>query len=157
MMYRYQLSRLMRGKARSLAPIISGTRKFPSTAGMEGIRKKKIITCAVHGEQLVVGVGLHQVARRSEQFQPDQQREEPADKEEERDRNQVQQRDALVVRGQQPRPDAVLLVQIFSRSAAVLLRLPLLIAPSILRLSRRLGRSLASFRGPVGGWLSDLT
>ena len=44
MMYRYQLSRLMRGKARSLAPIISGTRKFPSTAGMEGIRKKNTMT-----------------------------------------------------------------------------------------------------------------
>ena len=44
MMYRYQLRRLIRGKARSLAPIISGTRKLPSTAGIEGIRKKKTIT-----------------------------------------------------------------------------------------------------------------
>ena len=34
----------MRGKARSLAPIMSGMRKFPSTAGMDGIRKKKTIT-----------------------------------------------------------------------------------------------------------------
>ena len=40
----YQLSRLMRGKARSLAPIIIGTRKLPSTAGIEGIRKKKTMT-----------------------------------------------------------------------------------------------------------------
>ena len=31
----------MRGKARSLAPIMSGMRKFPSTAGIDGIRKKK--------------------------------------------------------------------------------------------------------------------
>ena len=36
----YQLARLRRGKARSLAPIIMGTRKFPSTAGTEGMRKK---------------------------------------------------------------------------------------------------------------------
>ena len=36
----YQLSRLMRGKARSRAPIIIGIKKFPMTAGMEGMRKK---------------------------------------------------------------------------------------------------------------------
>ncbi len=40
----YQLSRLSRGKARSRAPIISGSRKLPSTAGIDGIRKKKTIT-----------------------------------------------------------------------------------------------------------------
>ena len=39
----YQLSRLIFGKARSFAPIIRGIRKFPKTAGIEGIRKKKII------------------------------------------------------------------------------------------------------------------
>ena len=37
----YQLSRLSFGKARSRAPIISGMRKLPSTAGIDGIRKKK--------------------------------------------------------------------------------------------------------------------
>ena len=39
----------MRGKARSLAPIISGTRKLPRMAGIDGIRKKNTITtpCAV--------------------------------------------------------------------------------------------------------------
>ena len=41
---RYQLSRLILGKARSRAPIIIGRKKLPSTAGIEGIRKKKIIT-----------------------------------------------------------------------------------------------------------------
>ena len=39
----YQLSRLMRGNARSFAPIIIGTRKFPSVAGIDGIRKKNTI------------------------------------------------------------------------------------------------------------------
>jgi hypothetical protein len=38
-MYRYQLSRFRRGKARSCAPIMSGTRKLPSVAGMDGMRK----------------------------------------------------------------------------------------------------------------------
>ena len=40
----YQLSRLIRGNARSFAPIMIGIRKLPSTAGIEGIRKKKTIT-----------------------------------------------------------------------------------------------------------------
>ncbi len=39
----YQLIRLIFGNARSFAPIISGIRKFPITAGIEGIRKKKTI------------------------------------------------------------------------------------------------------------------
>jgi hypothetical protein len=45
----YQLSRLSFGKARSRAPIIIGTRKFPSTAGIDGIRKKNtmITPCIV--------------------------------------------------------------------------------------------------------------
>ena len=40
----YQEIRLILGKARSRAPIISGIRKLPSVAGTEGMRKKKIIT-----------------------------------------------------------------------------------------------------------------
>ena len=52
---------------------------------MEGIRKKKHHDHAMHGEKLVVGVGLHEVARRSEQFEADEQREEASDEEEERD------------------------------------------------------------------------
>ena len=39
----YQLARLSLGKARSRAPIIIGMRKLPSTAGIEGTRKKKIM------------------------------------------------------------------------------------------------------------------
>ena len=102
----------MRGKARSLAPIIMGTRKFPSTAGIEGIRKKKHHDHAMHGEELVVGIGLHQVARGGEQFEADEQREEASDEEEERNREKIKQRDALVVGGEQPGPHSVLGVQI---------------------------------------------
>ena len=111
-MYRYQLNRLMRGKARSLAPIIMGIRKFPSTAGIDGMQEEEDHDLAVHGEQLVVGVGLHQIAGRSQQLQADQQGEKSADEEEERDRHQIQQRNPLVVGGEQPGLDAVFLVQI---------------------------------------------
>ena len=39
----------MRGNARSFAPIIGGIRKLPSTAGIDGIRKKNtmITPCIV--------------------------------------------------------------------------------------------------------------
>ena len=39
----YQLARFSLGNARSLAPIMIGTRKFPSTDGIAGIRKKNTI------------------------------------------------------------------------------------------------------------------
>jgi len=39
----YQLSRFSRGNATSFAPIMSGSRKFPRTAGMDGIRKRNTI------------------------------------------------------------------------------------------------------------------
>jgi len=39
----YQLVRFSFGNARSFAPIMIGIRKFPSTDGMAGIRKKNTI------------------------------------------------------------------------------------------------------------------
>jgi len=42
----YQLARFRRGKARSRAPIMMGRKKLPSTAGIDGMRKKKIIATA---------------------------------------------------------------------------------------------------------------
>ena len=67
---------------------------------------------AVHGEEFVVGIGLHEVARGSEQLEADEQREEASDEEEERDGDEIEKRDALVVGGEQPGPHSVLLVQI---------------------------------------------
>ena len=104
---RYQLSRLSLGKARSRAPIMIGRKKFPSTAGMDGIRKKKIIATAVHGEQLVVGLRTDQVALRRQQFHANQRGEGAADEEEQRDGGEIQQADALVVLGKEPRFQAV--------------------------------------------------
>ena len=54
----YQLNRFSRGKARSRAPIISGTRKLPSTAGDRRDQEEQDHDHAVHREQLVVGLGL---------------------------------------------------------------------------------------------------
>ena len=67
---------------------------------------------AVHGEHLVVGFRRQQVARRREQLETDDRGEDTADGEERCDRDQVQQRDALVVLRQQPRGETVLGVQV---------------------------------------------
>ena len=67
---------------------------------------------AVHGEQFVVGVGLDEVSGGCEEFEADEEREESTDKKEESNRDQVEERDALVVSSEEPRADAVMLVQI---------------------------------------------
>jgi len=58
-------------------------------AGTDGTRKKRPYE-AVHREHLVIGVGGHQRSLRRQQLQADEARERTADKEEKRDRNQVQ-------------------------------------------------------------------
>src|SRR5262249_34992538 len=60
---------------------------------------------AVRGENLVVRVGVHQVALGREQLQADQHGVESAEEKEERDRDEVQHRDPLMVGGQKPRPE----------------------------------------------------
>ena len=63
---------------------------------------------AVLGEDLVVGGRLQEIALRREQLESDHQRVNPADEEEESDRAEIKQRDALVILGQQPRLQPVL-------------------------------------------------
>ncbi len=75
-------------------------------------QKQKDHHDAVHGKQLVIGIVQHQVAWRSQQLQADQHGEEAAKEEEQRDRDQIQDCNALVVGGQQPRLDAVVRVQV---------------------------------------------
>ena len=108
----YQLSRLMRGNARSFVPIMIGSRKLPSVAGIDGMRKKKIITTPCSVKSLLYMSGDHEVALRRQQLQPDAGGEQPADREEDRDRDEVQHRDPLVVLGQEPRGQAVRRVEI---------------------------------------------
>jgi hypothetical protein len=89
-----------------------GYQEIPQHGGNRRNQEKEHHHLAVHGEKLVVSIGLHQVADRRQQFQPHHEGKEPSDEKEERNRHEVQQRDALVVRSEQPRLDAVLLVQI---------------------------------------------
>ncbi len=67
---------------------------------------------AVHGEELVVGIGIHQVALRGQQFDTDQAGEDPADEEHHGDRDDVEHGDAFMVFGEEPRLPAVFLVQV---------------------------------------------
>ena len=108
----YQLARFSFGNARSFAPIIIGMKKFPITAGIDGIRKKNsIITpCAVNVRLYWSSVMIAPVGR--EQVEAHQPAAMPPDHEEDRDRHQVQDADPLVVDGEQPRPDAVVRVQV---------------------------------------------
>ena len=76
---------------------------------------------AVHREQLVVGLVGHEVAGRRRELEADQHRERAADEEEERDRGEIEQRDALVIARQQPRLDAVAVVQVVARRKSTVL------------------------------------
>ena len=102
----------MRGKARSLRADHHGHEEVAKHGGDRGDEEEEDHHHAVHGEELVVGVGLDEVAGGGEQFETDEQGEESADEEEERDGEQVEQGDALVVGGEQPRADTVVLVEI---------------------------------------------
>ena len=62
------------------------------------------------GEELVVGVRGDEVGLRREEFQPDEAGKRAADEEEEGDGDQIQDRDALVVAGEEPTEQAVLRV-----------------------------------------------
>src|SRR5712671_2625591 len=67
---------------------------------------------SMHGEKLVVSVGLDEVAGGRKQLEADEQGKKSANEKEKRDRDEIEQGDAFVVGGEQPRPDAVLLVQV---------------------------------------------
>ena len=77
-MYRYQLSRLRRGKARSRAPDHHGDEEVPQHRRDRRHQEEKDHHQAVHREQLVVRVGLDEVALRGQQLQADHDRERPA-------------------------------------------------------------------------------
>ena len=70
---------------------------------------------AVHREELVVGLVRHEVAGRRRELEPDHHRHRAADEEEDRDGGEIEQRDALVIARQQPRLDAVAVVQVVPR------------------------------------------
>ena len=86
--------------------------KIPQRSRNGGHQKEEHHHDAVHGEQFVVGVRAHQRAIRRQQVQPDHHREKAAHKEEQRDGKQIQDPNAFVVFGEQPRFDPELLVQV---------------------------------------------
>src|ERR1019366_1267844 len=102
----------MRGKARSLAPIIRGMRKLPSTAGTAGIRKKNTRTWTCMANSLLAGSGWTRCPPGGQHHKADEQREKTSNKEEEGTRHQVEQRDALVVHRQEPRLEPVACIQV---------------------------------------------
>jgi len=96
-----------------------GHQEIPQYGGNRRNQEKEHHYLAVHSEKLVVSIGLHQVASRRQQFQPDQQGEEPSDEEE----NVIDTRYSSAMRlwSLVSSHDliAVLLVQMFSRSAVI--------------------------------------
>src|SRR6267154_1163650 len=81
----------------------------------DGNQEKEHHHHAVHREELVVRLIGDEVTGRRGQIEPDQHGERASNEEKHGHRGQVQQRDALVIAGQQPRLDAVALVQIVMR------------------------------------------
>ena len=61
---------------------------------------------AMQREQPVIGFVAHNIRLRCHEFQPDHSHGGAADEKEERDRNRVENGDALVIRGREPRPEA---------------------------------------------------
>ena len=97
---------------------------------------------AVHGEELVVGLRLHHVALRRDQLEADEGGEDAADREHHGDARQVEEGDALVVRGQQPRLHAVAHVQVVDVLARA--------RPRPLRRGRGDAGALVRFGGSAG-------
>ena len=108
----YQLIRLRRGKAMSLAPIMMGRRKVPQNVGDRRNEEKPDHDHAVQGEKLVIGRGGKVLAVGMHQLDAHQQRSHTSDEEEKGDRNEIEQRDAFVVVSQQPGGERLLLIEI---------------------------------------------
>jgi len=60
---------------------------------------------AVHREDPVIGIRRKQIPFRCHQLKTDQRGVDPSDQEEDRDREEIEQADSLVIEGQQPRFD----------------------------------------------------
>ena len=108
----YQLSRFRRGKCQVARADHHGHQEISQRRRNRRHQEEEHHDDAVHGEELVVGFRCDQRALRLNQVQAHQHREKAADKEHESDRAEIEQRDALVVGGEQPGLYAVARVQI---------------------------------------------
>src|SRR5260370_40206841 len=66
----------------------------------------------MHGKELVVGVCGHKVRLRRQQLKPYEPCKRASDKEEKRNRDQIEDRNSLMVPGKQPAEQPVLVVEI---------------------------------------------
>jgi hypothetical protein len=89
-----------------------GNEKVAERRRDRGNQKEPHHDHAVHGEELVVGLDADQLAVRGQQVETDHGGGRTADAEEQCDRDRVQNADALVVEGRQPRPPVPAATQI---------------------------------------------
>ncbi len=82
-----------------------GHEKIPQHRRDRGDEKEPDHYDAVDREEFVVGRRCDEVGLRGQQFEPHQSRRSAADEKEQRDRHHIEQADALVVGGEQPRAD----------------------------------------------------
>src|SRR5438445_329054 len=87
-------------------------KKISQHGGNRWDQKEEDHDLAVHGEELVIGICLDEIAGGCQEFQADEQSEKSADKKEERNGDQIEQRDTFVVSSEQPGADSVFFVQI---------------------------------------------
>jgi len=103
---------LIFGKGQILGADHQRYQKISKDCGDRGNQKKENHRHAVHGEELVVSFGGDQITGGREEVDADQGGENAADEEENGDRAEIQEGDALVVGGEQPRFEAVRGVQV---------------------------------------------
>src|SRR3989441_564691 len=87
-------------------------KKISQHGGNRWDQKEEDHDLAVHGEELVIGICLDEIAGGCQEFQADEQSEKSAAKKEERNGDQIEQRDTFVVSSEQPGADSVFFVQI---------------------------------------------
>src|SRR5579863_4827755 len=100
------------GERQVLGPDHQGNEEISQDGGDGRNEKEKNHYLAVHGKKLVVRIGLNEITRRGQQFQADQQSKKSSDEEEEGNGREIEERDALMIRGQQPRANTVFLIQV---------------------------------------------
>ena len=79
-----------------------GIRKLPKHRRNGRHQEEEDHDDAVHGEQLVVRIGGDEIRLRRQQLQPNEACERSTNKEEERNRDEVEHRDTLVISREQP-------------------------------------------------------
>ena len=100
------------GKGQILGPDHDGNDEIPHGRRNRRHQEEEDHDHAVHGKELVVGVGGNQIRQRCQQLQTDQPGKCSTEKEEERDRDEIQHGDAFMVAGKQPTLQPILAVEV---------------------------------------------